>query len=90
MVSRIWVLYKFNRGSIADSASIPDLKWGNDDLKKEIEQSDVYNIFTKYNVVVYSPSGELLNNTETTPQAYLIQYKSEAYAALLFVSREIL
>ena len=84
VVSRIWVLYKFNRGSIADSASIPDLKWGNGDLKKEIEQSNVYNIFTQYNVVVYSPSGELINDTET-PHAYLIQYKS-GYAALLLVS----
>ena len=87
VVSRIWILYQFNCGSIEDFTSIPDLKWDTDDLKREIDQSeDMDNIFAKYNVVVYSPSGELLNNTETTPQAYLIQYKSEAYAALLFVS----
>ena len=84
LVSRIWVVYQVNRGSVKNLASIPDLKWNTDDLERDINQKGGNQIFKEYNVVVYSPSGEIINDTET-PQAHLIQYKG-GYAALLFVS----
>lgn len=90
LVSRLWILYQVN-SPVEDLGSLPDLKWriSPEKLKIKINPDNEESIFKEYNVAVYSPEGEKLRDTNEPPEAHLIQYKN-GYAALLFVSREIL